>query len=66
VAILGTGRIMDMPLVIDGEIKVRKVLPLSLTFDHRAFDGAEAGRFMTDLKKFLEDPELLLLQSSSD
>jgi pyruvate dehydrogenase E2 component (dihydrolipoamide acetyltransferase) len=66
VAILGTGRIMDMPLVVDGEIKVRKVLPLSLTFDHRAFDGAEAGRFMTDLKKFLEDPELLLLQSSSD
>jgi pyruvate dehydrogenase E2 component (dihydrolipoamide acetyltransferase) len=66
VAILGTGKIMDMPLVIDGEIKVRKVLPLSLTFDHRAFDGAEAGRFMTDLKRYLEDPEKLLLQPSTD
>ncbi|OPY31960.1 MAG: branched-chain alpha-keto acid dehydrogenase subunit E2 [Methanomassiliicoccales archaeon PtaU1.Bin124] len=66
VAILGTGKIMDTPVVIDGEIRIRKILPLSLTFDHRAFDGAEAGRFMTDLKKQLESPELLLLTTSSD
>lgn len=66
VAILGTGKIMDMPLVIEGEVKVRKVLPLSLTFDHRAFDGAEAGRFMTDLKRYLENPELLLIQPTID
>jgi pyruvate dehydrogenase E2 component (dihydrolipoamide acetyltransferase) len=65
VAILGVGRIMDMPLVVDGEIKARKVLPLSLTFDHRAFDGAEAARFVNDVKRYLESPELLVLQGSS-
>lgn len=61
VAILGTGKIMDMPMVVDGKIEPRKVLPLSLTFDHRALDGAEAARFMNDLKKWLENPETLLL-----
>jgi pyruvate dehydrogenase E2 component (dihydrolipoamide acetyltransferase) len=66
VAILGTGRITEMPVVRNGQIVVRKILPLSLTFDHRAFDGAEAGRFMMDLKKYLENPELLLLQPPSD
>jgi len=66
VAILGTGRITEMPVVRNGQITVRKILPLSLTFDHRAFDGAEAGRFMMDLKKYLENPELLLLQPPSD
>jgi pyruvate dehydrogenase E2 component (dihydrolipoamide acetyltransferase) len=65
VAILGVGRIMDMPLVVNGEIKARKVLPLSLTFDHRAFDGAEAAKFVNDLKRYLESPELLILQASS-
>ena len=61
VAILGTGKIMDMPLVIDGKIEARKVLPLSLTFDHRALDGAEAAKFMNELKRWLESPESLLL-----
>ncbi len=61
VAILGTGKIMDMPMVVDGRIEPRKVLPLSLTFDHRALDGAEAARFMNELKKWLENPEALLL-----
>ena len=61
VAILGTGKIMDTPMVIDGKVVARKVLPLSLTFDHRALDGAEAAKFMNDLKKWLENPEALLL-----
>ena len=61
VAILGTGKIMDMPLVIDGKVEARKVLPLSLTFDHRALDGAEAAKFMNELKRWLESPESLLL-----
>ena len=60
VAILGTGRIMDMPLVKDGEIKARKVMHLSLSFDHRVIDGAEAARFMNDVKRYLEDPSLLM------
>ena len=61
VAILGTGKIMDAPVVVDGKIEPRKVLPLSLTFDHRALDGAEAAKFMNELKKWLENPEALLL-----
>jgi len=60
-AILGTGRIYDAPLVLDGEVRPRKVLDLSLTFAHRIMDGAEAARFLTDLRRFLESPELLLL-----
>ena len=61
VAILGTGKISDMPMVMDGRIEPRKMLPLSLTFDHRALDGAEAAKFMNELKKWLENPEALLL-----
>ncbi len=61
VAILGTGKIMEMPMVVDGKIEPRRMLPLSLTFDHRALDGAEAAKFMNDLKKWLENPEALLL-----
>lgn len=46
VAILGAGRIHDAVLAVDGVPMVRRVLPLSLTFDHRAVTGAEAARFM--------------------
>src|SRR3989344_3595045 len=49
VAILGLGRLMDKAVVKDGKIVVRKILPLSLTFDHRVVDGAEAARFVTDM-----------------
>ncbi len=61
VAILGVHRIRDMPVVIDGEIKIRKILPLVLSFDHRALDGAQAARFMNSLIDHLKDPDLLLL-----
>lgn len=60
-AILGIGRIMDAPMVVDGVIISRKVLPLSLTFDHRAYDGAVAAKFLRDLVRLLENPEELLL-----
>ena len=46
VAILGAGRIHDAVLAIDGVPAVRKVLPLSLSFDHRVVTGGEAARFM--------------------
>lgn len=61
VAILGVHRIRDMPVVIDGDIKIRKILPLVLCFDHRALDGAQAARFMNTLIEHLKDPDLLLL-----
>ncbi|MCE8426094.1 MAG: 2-oxo acid dehydrogenase subunit E2 [Candidatus Methanoperedens sp.] len=61
VAILGVHRIRDLPVVINGEIKPRKILPLVLSFDHRVLDGAQAARFMNTLIDHLRDPDLLLL-----
>jgi pyruvate dehydrogenase E2 component (dihydrolipoamide acetyltransferase) len=60
-AILGMGRIRDTPAVVDGMVAVRKVMDLSLTFDHRILDGAQAATFLADLRRFLESPELLTL-----
>ncbi|NIO03467.1 MAG: 2-oxo acid dehydrogenase subunit E2 [Proteobacteria bacterium] len=62
VAILGVGKILEKPVVIDGTIEIRKVLPLSLSFDHRVIDGAEAARFMNTVIDHLEDPDLILLE----
>ncbi|MCX9012833.1 MAG: dihydrolipoamide acetyltransferase family protein [Candidatus Methanoperedens sp.] len=61
VAILGVHRIRDMPVAVDGEVKVRKILPLVISFDHRALDGAQAARFMNTLIEHLKDPDLLLI-----
>jgi len=61
-AILGLGRIMEKPLVVEGKVEIRKVLPLSLSFDHRVVDGAEAVRFMNTVIEFLEDPGMILLE----
>jgi pyruvate dehydrogenase E2 component (dihydrolipoamide acetyltransferase) len=63
VAILGVGRIQDMPVVKGGKVVVRKMLPLSLSFDHRVVDGAEAARFLNTVIARLEDPDLILLES---
>ena len=50
------------PVVREGEIVPRLMLPLSLAFDHRVVDGAEAARFVSDIMAMLEDPEALLLR----
>ena len=63
VAILGFGRIVERPWVHKGEIAIRKILPLSLTFDHRVADGAEAGQFLTKVVRYLEDLGLLCIES---
>lgn len=60
-AILGVGRIQDKPVVVDGEIQVRPMMGVSLSFDHRVVDGAPAAAFLTDLKKVLEQPFELLM-----
>jgi pyruvate dehydrogenase E2 component (dihydrolipoyllysine-residue acetyltransferase) len=62
VAILGVGRARQTPVVRDGQIVPRLVLPLSLAFDHRVIDGMEAARFSTDLVGLLEAPERLFLE----
>jgi pyruvate dehydrogenase E2 component (dihydrolipoamide acetyltransferase) len=59
VAILATLKIADRVRAVGGEIKIVKTLPLCLSFDHRVIDGADAARFMNDLKKFIEEGVLL-------
>jgi pyruvate dehydrogenase E2 component (dihydrolipoamide acetyltransferase) len=61
VAILGIGKIMKKPVVVDNQIVIRDIAPLSLTFDHRIIDGADGGRFMIAYKKYLKNPLLLLM-----
>ena len=56
VAILGVGRTVEKPSVYEGEIVARSMMHLSLTFDHRALDGAPAGEFLRGVKASLEDP----------
>jgi pyruvate dehydrogenase E2 component (dihydrolipoamide acetyltransferase) len=63
VAILGIGRIREMPVVRDGKIEIRKILYLALSFDHRVVDGAEAARFLNTVIARLEDPDLILLET---
>ncbi len=60
-AILGLGRTHEKPVVHEGEIRAASVLPLCLTFDHRVTDGATAARFINEVIKYLQDPDLLLL-----
>ncbi|MDY0295581.1 MAG: dihydrolipoamide acetyltransferase family protein [Acholeplasmataceae bacterium] len=61
VGILGVGKISQKPVVINNEIQIAYVLPLSLAVDHRVIDGAEAGRFLNYIKSLLNDPMMLLL-----
>lgn len=61
-AILGMGRILEKPVVKDGQITIGKILPLSLSYDHRVVDGADAARFMNTVKEHLEDPDLFLVE----
>ncbi len=63
VAILGMGRAQEKPVVRNGEIVIRKMLPLTLSFDHRIADGADAARFVTEMVRQLSDPNLLLLEA---
>jgi pyruvate dehydrogenase E2 component (dihydrolipoamide acetyltransferase) len=60
-AILGVGRINEKPVVKDGEIVIRKMLTLSLVFDHRLTDGAPAARFLDFVCEIIEEPYLLFL-----
>ena len=59
-AILALGAIKDMPWVVDGEIKVRKVCQLSLSFDHRVIDGQQGSQFLADVGAILADPAMAI------
>jgi pyruvate dehydrogenase E2 component (dihydrolipoamide acetyltransferase) len=62
VAILGLGKIQESAEVVDGEVEVRNTVKLSLSYDHRVIDGAEAARFMNDVIENLEEPEEMLME----
>jgi pyruvate dehydrogenase E2 component (dihydrolipoamide acetyltransferase) len=65
VAILGLGKIEDQPVVRNGQIVIRRIMPLSLAFDHRVIDGVEAGRFLGVVIQHLEDPNLVLTEGKN-
>jgi pyruvate dehydrogenase E2 component (dihydrolipoamide acetyltransferase) len=58
--ILGVGRVIEKPAVFNGEIAIRHMMTLSLTFDHRVVDGAPAMTFLRDLARYLAQPMLIL------
>ena len=60
VAILGMGRVIDRPWVVDGQLTVRKVTELTLAFDHRACDGGTAGGFLRYVADCIESPTTAL------
>ena len=61
VAILGFGRAVKKMAVVGDEAKIRSMMTMFLTFDHRVFDGLEVGRILEDMKTLLENPELISL-----
>lgn len=60
--ILGMHAIQDRPMVVDGEIVIRPMMYVALTYDHRIIDGKEAVQFLVSVKQSLEDPGRLLIQ----
>ncbi len=62
VGILGMHKIQERPVVVNGEIAIRPMMYLALSYDHRIVDGSESVRFLVKVKELLEDPETLLLE----
>ena len=60
-AILGMHAILDRPVAINGEVKIRPMMYLALSYDHRIIDGSTSVTFLVKVKKMLEDPTLLFL-----
>lgn len=60
VAILGINRIVEKPIVVDKQIVIRSMMNLSLTTDHSLVDGALSARFLSEIKKMIENPYLLI------
>ncbi len=61
-AILGVGAIIDKPVVVNKEIVIKPIMNVSISYDHRTIDGAEAGRFLLTLKQLMDDPMLILAE----
>ena len=61
--VLGMHNIVERPVVVNNEIKIRPIMYLALSYDHRIIDGKEAVSFLKELKQYLEDPEKLFLEN---
>ena len=59
--ILGMHKIQDRPIAVDGEVVIRPMMYLALSYDHRIVDGREAVTFLVRIKECLEDPHRMLL-----
>jgi 2-oxoglutarate dehydrogenase E2 component (dihydrolipoamide succinyltransferase) len=62
VGILGMHKIQERPVAVNGQVEIRPMMYLALSYDHRIVDGSEAVRFLVRVKELLEDPETLLLE----
>ena len=62
VGILGLHKIEDRPVALNGEIVIRPMMYVALSYDHRMVDGSEAVQFLVKIKELIEDPERLLLE----
>lgn len=60
-AILGMHNIVQRPTAVNGQVEIRPIMYLALTYDHRLIDGAEAVQFLVNIKQLLEDPTRLLI-----
>ena len=61
VGILAVGSMTDTPVVRDGQVVVRPMMNLVLTYDHRVIDGAPAAQFLSRVKELLENPYLMIV-----
>ena len=62
VAILGMHTIQDRPIAVAGQVEIRPMMYVALSYDHRIVDGSEAVRFLATVKSLVENPEMLLLE----
>jgi len=60
--ILGMHKIQERPVAVDGQVVIRPMMYLALTYDHRIVDGKEAVTFLVRVKESLEDPQRLILE----
>jgi 2-oxoglutarate dehydrogenase E2 component (dihydrolipoamide succinyltransferase) len=63
VGILGMHRIEERPVAVDGEVVIRPMMYMALSYDHRIVDGREAVQFLVRVKELIEDPETMLLEA---
>jgi 2-oxoglutarate dehydrogenase E2 component (dihydrolipoamide succinyltransferase) len=60
-AVLGLHAIKEKPVAINGQVEIRPMMYLALTYDHRLLDGREAVQFLVKVKEYIEDPRRMLL-----